>query len=93
MNDIRTETIELPTADGPMTAYVAHPAGRPIGGVVVVQEAFGLTGHLHRVTESLAAAGFVAVAPALYHRSEQQVFGYTEYELSLIHISEPTRPY
>ncbi len=80
MTEIRTETIELPTSDGPMTTYVAHPAGTPIGGVVVVQEAFGLTGHLHRVTESLAGAGFVAVAPALYHRSEQQVFGYTEYE-------------
>jgi carboxymethylenebutenolidase len=47
---------------------------------VVVHEAFGLTGHIHRVAEALAEAGFVAVAPALFHRSEEQVFGYTDYE-------------
>lgn len=63
-----------------MTTYVATPIGSPIGGVVVVQEAFGLTGHIHRVAESLAAAGFIAVAPALFHRSEEQIFGYTEYD-------------
>jgi carboxymethylenebutenolidase len=81
MSDFHTETIELSTPDGPMTTYVATPEGTPIGGVVVVQEAFGLTGHIHRVTEALAAVGFIAVAPALFHRSEQQVFGYTDYEL------------
>ena len=81
MSDFQTETIELSTPDGPMTTYVATPEGTPIGGVVVVQEAFGLTGHIHRVAEALAAVGFIAVAPALFHRSEQQVFGYTDYEL------------
>lgn len=80
MTEPRSETIELFTPDGPMTTYVAHPSGAPIGGVVVVQEAFGLTGHIRRVADAVAAAGFVAVAPSLYHRSEQQVFGYTEYE-------------
>jgi carboxymethylenebutenolidase len=79
MTEIRTETIELPTSDGPMTTYVAHPAGTPIGGVVVVQEAFGLTGHIHRVADALATAGFLAVAPAMYHRSEEQIFGYNDY--------------
>jgi carboxymethylenebutenolidase len=63
-----------------MTTYVSHPTGAPRGGVVVVQEAFGLTGHIHRVADALAAAGFLALAPALFHRSEEQVFGYTDYE-------------
>lgn len=80
MTESLTETIELSTPDGPMTTYVAQPAGTPIGGVVVVQEAFGLTGHIQRVAEALAEAGFVAVAPALFHRSEEQVFGYADYE-------------
>lgn len=80
MTETPSRTIMLDTADGPMTTYVSHPAGTPRGGLVVVQEAFGLTGHIHRVADALAAAGFVAVAPALFHRSEEQVFGYTDYE-------------
>jgi carboxymethylenebutenolidase len=74
------ETIQLDTPDGPMTTLRAMPAGDPLGGVVVVQEAFGLTGHIQRVTEALASAGFIAVAPALFHRSEEQVFGYGDFE-------------
>ena len=34
------ETIQLDTPDGPMTTLRAMPAGDPIGGVVVIQEAF-----------------------------------------------------
>lgn len=73
------ETIQLDTPDGPMTTLRAMPAGDPLGGVVVIQEAFGLTGHIQRVTEALAAAGFIAVAPALFHRSEEQVFDYGDF--------------
>lgn len=80
MADIQTDTIELETPDGPMEAYLAVPAHAPRGGVVVVQEAFGLTGHIHRVTEALAEAGFVAVAPALFHRSDDRIFGYDDFE-------------
>lgn len=80
MNDFHAETIRLDTADGPMTAYVATPAGPPRGGVVVVQEAFGLTGHIHRVVDALATSGFLALAPALFHRCEDQIFGYSDYE-------------
>jgi carboxymethylenebutenolidase len=80
MSESKTDTLQLDTPDGPMTTYVSHPSGTPRGGVVVVQEAFGLTGHIHRVADALAAVGFIAVAPALFHRSEDQVFGYTDYE-------------
>lgn len=80
MSESHAETIRLSTPDGPMTTYVSHPIGTARGGVVVVQEAFGLTGHIHRVADALAAAGFLAVAPALFHRSAEQVFGYTDYE-------------
>ena len=80
MTGLRAEMIELDTVDGPMATYVAHPDGEPLGGVVVVQEAFGLTGHIRGVAESLARAGFLAVAPALFHRCEPQVFGYEDYQ-------------
>jgi carboxymethylenebutenolidase len=80
MTEPRSETIQLATPDGPMTTYVSRPGTTPRGGVVVVQEAFGLTGHIHRVADALAESGFLAVAPALFHRSTDQVFGYTDYE-------------
>jgi carboxymethylenebutenolidase len=73
-----TTTVTLPTADGPMPTVLAVPDGEPRGGVVVVQEAFGLTGHIERVTAALADAGHLAVAPALFHRSGSPVFGYED---------------
>lgn len=80
MSSVSTERRTLMTADGPMEVIVSSPKDRPRGGVVVVQEAFGLTGHILRVTEAVAEAGYLAIAPALFHRSEEQVFGYGDFE-------------
>jgi carboxymethylenebutenolidase len=66
------ETVELAAADGhAFDAYVAHPAGAPQGAVVVVQEIFGVNGHIRSVADRFAAAGYVAVAPALFDRYER----------------------
>ena len=80
MSGYTTITTQLETVDGTMDVFVSTPAGEVRGGVVVVQEAFGLTGHIQRVCEALADAGYLAVAPALFHRCEDQVFGYTDYD-------------
>ena len=80
MGSVFTERKTLQTADGPMEVIHASPTDRPRGGVVVVQEAFGLTGHIERVTNAVAEAGYMAIAPALFHRCEEQVFGYGDYD-------------
>lgn len=80
MSGHSTITTQLETIDGPMDAFVSTPDGAIHGGVVVVQEAFGLTGHIQRVCEALADAGYLAVAPALFHRCDDQLFGYTDYD-------------
>ncbi len=49
-------------------AYRADPQGTPLGGIVVVQEIFGVNSHIRNVCDRLAAAGYVAVAPALFDR-------------------------
>jgi carboxymethylenebutenolidase len=49
-------------------AYEARPAGRPIGGIVIVQEIFGLTGNIREVTDRYAEHGLHAVAPAYFDR-------------------------
>jgi carboxymethylenebutenolidase len=65
------ETIRLTAADGvELSAYRAAPAGRPRGGLVVIQEIFGVNGHIRRVADGFAADGFLAVAPALFDRIE-----------------------
>jgi carboxymethylenebutenolidase len=71
------ERIEISTPDGPMPATVAD-AGSPKGAVIVIQEAFGLTPHIEDVTARLGAAGWVAVAPALFHRQGSPVFDYED---------------
>jgi carboxymethylenebutenolidase len=66
--------IQLTAADGHViSAYLAEPAGKPRGGIVVIQEIFGVTRHIRDVTEQFAAAGYLAVAPALFDRVEREV--------------------
>jgi len=49
-------------------AYLAAPAGRPRGAIVVLQEIFGVNGHIRAVTDGFAAEGYTAIAPALFDR-------------------------
>lgn len=60
----------LPTSSGPLQAWREDPEGTPHGAVVVVQEIFGVTDHIRAVCAQLAAAGFVALAPAFFDRLE-----------------------
>ena len=56
-----------------MDAYVARPEGKPIAGLVVVQEIFGVNAHMRSVADGYARDGFLAVAPALFDRYERGV--------------------
>jgi len=49
-------------------AYRADPSGAAKGGVVVIQEIFGVNHHIRAVCDRLAAEGYAAVAPALFDR-------------------------
>jgi carboxymethylenebutenolidase len=68
--------LQLRAADGhTFQAYLAKPeAGAPTrGAVVVVQEVFGVTGHIERVAEQFAGQGYLAIAPALFDRQQRGV--------------------
>jgi carboxymethylenebutenolidase len=59
----------LNTADGHrLAAWRADPQGPPKGGVVVLHAVYGATAHMGDVCARWAAAGYVAVAPALFDR-------------------------
>ncbi|MGH7340706.1 MAG: dienelactone hydrolase family protein, partial [Candidatus Rokuibacteriota bacterium] len=59
------EMIEVP---GGLPALLVRPEGGPRPAVLVIQEAFGLNGHIKEVTRRIAAEGYVALAPDLYWR-------------------------
>jgi carboxymethylenebutenolidase len=71
--------LELTADDGVrLAAYRADAAGRPRGGLIVVQEIFGVNGHIRAVCDGFAADGYVAIAPALFDRYEKNVeIGYS----------------
>jgi len=68
------ERIKLTASDGfSLNAYRAVPEGRPRGGVVVIQEVWGLNGFVRGVVDRFAHHGYLAVAPAMFDRID---YGY-----------------
>ncbi len=65
------QDIELTASDGfKLGGYCAEPAGAPKGAIVVIQEIFGVNHHIRSVCDRLAKEGYVAIAPAIFDRSE-----------------------
>jgi carboxymethylenebutenolidase len=75
--------IDLVAADDrAIPAWVAAPAGQPRGGIVVLQEIFGVNAHIRDVADGYAQAGYLAVAPSLFQRVQPGVeLGYGEADL------------
>jgi carboxymethylenebutenolidase len=67
------QKVEFPSNGHTCQGYLATP---PDGGkgpaVVVIQEWWGLVEHIQDVVDRFAAAGFVAIAPDLYHGQTTQ---------------------
>ena len=79
-----SQTIKLTAADGiAIDAYRADPAGTPKGGLVVLQEIFGVNPHIRRVADGFAAQGYRVIAPALFDRVKPGVeLDYTQEGMS-----------
>jgi carboxymethylenebutenolidase len=75
---------DLKAADGQaIPAYVAQPAGKPKGGIVVIQEIFGVNSHIRSVADGYAAQGYLAVAPSTFHRVKPGVeLGYEQEDMA-----------
>ncbi|MBL8201363.1 MAG: dienelactone hydrolase family protein [Chromatiales bacterium] len=63
-NIIKIKALDGHVLDG----YLASPTGPPKAGLLVLQEIFGVTAHMRHVADGFAAAGFLALAPALFDR-------------------------
>jgi len=77
--------IELAASDGhKLSAYRAEPKGRPRGGLIVVQEIFGINSHIQSVADGYAADGYLAIAPAFFDRAQRGVdLGYTQADIEI----------
>jgi carboxymethylenebutenolidase len=62
----RSDTIAVDSSD--MRCYVAIPDTTPAGAIVVAQHAGGVDGFIRLMCDRFAEAGFVAIAPSLFHR-------------------------
>lgn len=85
-------TITIP--DGTtMNAYTAHPKGDGIfPAVIVLQEAFGVNNHMRNVADRIAAQGYIAIAPELFHRTASPGFeiGYADFTAAMAHLQALT---
>jgi carboxymethylenebutenolidase len=62
------EIVQYPSNGGSSEGYLSRPAGKDQApGVIVIQEWWGLVPHIRAVADRFADAGFVALAPDLYH--------------------------
>jgi carboxymethylenebutenolidase len=83
-------TVEVAVGDTQMALYDAEPEGKVAGAVLVLQEAFGVNDHIEDVTRRLAAAGYRAVAPHLFHRSGDEPLDYGNFEKIMPHMQALT---
>lgn len=65
--------ITMVTAHGPMNGWLAEPDDRPVGGIVLVHEIFGVNADMRRIAERYAAEGYLVVVPALFDKIQREV--------------------
>lgn len=71
---LNEEWVQLTASDGQrLDAFKVVPEGQTRGAVVVLQEIFGVNGHIQNVARKLASKGYVALAPALFDRMRKGV--------------------
>ncbi|MDE2182408.1 MAG: dienelactone hydrolase family protein [Alphaproteobacteria bacterium] len=75
--------IPMNMSDGKsLGVYHVEPKGARRGGLVVIQEIFGITGHIKAVCDGFAADGYEVIAPALFDRQMPGfVCGYSPEEM------------
>ncbi|CAM3854071.1 dienelactone hydrolase family protein [Mucilaginibacter galii] len=92
---INSNYINLEVADGStMLAYTASPENitAETPAIIVLQEAFGVNGHIRKVAERFAAEGYLAIAPELFHRTapERTEISYTDFPSAMPHMQALT---
>lgn len=78
-SSIHESWVSVPTADGEMSAFLTEPASPPRGGIVLLQEIFGVNEAMRDKARAFAADGYSVLTPDLFWRLEPRVdLGYGE---------------
>lgn len=71
--------VSISTPTGRIGGWRCDPPNLPHGAVIVVQEIFGVNGHIRHLVDRFAHHGFIAVAPAFFdHIAPHIELGYDE---------------
>ncbi|HSV84202.1 MAG TPA: dienelactone hydrolase family protein [Ramlibacter sp.] len=72
------EWVSVPRPTGHMDMHVVQPDQPARAAVVVLQEAFGVNAHIQDICGRMAGAGYLAVAPDLFHRTGPRELRYDQ---------------
>ena len=73
-NTVNSKDITIRARSGGMIgAYLSQPVNLPAPGVIVLQEIFGVNGFIRGIADDFADAGYIAIAPQLFWRQQQDV--------------------
>ncbi len=77
------EHIQITSGDGfELGAYVARPSDEAKGGILVIQEIFGVNGHIREVADGYAQSGYMVIAPKIFDRIDKDIeLGYEEADM------------
>lgn len=79
VSNVRESWVHIATADGEMAAFLAEPTGSARGGIVLLQEIFGVNEGMRDKARAFAAEGYSVLTPDLFWRLEPRVdLGYGE---------------
>ncbi|WP_118181828.1 dienelactone hydrolase family protein [Paraburkholderia phosphatilytica] len=70
---VTTRWIDIPTDKDGFEGYLALPKAGKGPAVVIIQEIFGVNGHIRSVAEQYAQDGYVAIAPDIFWRTQPRV--------------------
>ena len=71
--------VDIDVGGETMEAYLATSgSSEPRPAVIVVQEIWGVNSHIQYVTDRLPSLGYVALAPAMFHRQGRMTMGLHE---------------
>jgi carboxymethylenebutenolidase len=86
-----SDTHMVDSGGSQMKIYEVKPDGTAKGAVIVIQEAFGIVDHIKDICQRLAAEGYVAVAPHLFHRTGDPLIPYDKMQEVMPHIMKLNR--
>ena len=76
--------------DTEMAAYIALPDNSTgkLPAIILLQEAFGVNGHMRLVADHFAKDGYVVICPELFHRTAKKydTFSYNDFSVVMPHL-------